>query len=361
MVMALRHLSEHPVGVIGAGSFGVVIANLLARKVPVHLYSRSKEKVARMLSEQACMGVSLHRRIMPTTDLNALVSACEVIFPLVPSRGVPKLMDEIGALLKPSHIVIHGIKGLCLHDMDLATNKEKQVAKEDIQTISQIIASKSSVIRIGCFSGPNISAEIAQGLPAAAIIASKYREVIKEGQRLLKSDTFFTFASHDLKGIELCGTLKNIIAVAAGVMESLSLGNNAKALLISRGLIDIAQIGQLLGGDLTAFVGLAGVGDIITSCYSPQGRNFRAGKLLAQGLSVEDIEKEINSTIEGIHTIRLVAKLAQRYRVRCLVAEVLNRILDQDLSIARAQKLLMKLPSRYDDSLSNTDLREQMR
>lgn len=331
--------SSRPVGVIGTGQFGSVIADLLAKKSDVLVYTRRAEKLRSIMASKS--------RIQATNELKEIAERCEVIFPIIPASAFPSLIDQLAPYLQPAHIIIHGIKGFCLRDESLRSTSSS-ISKDDILTISQIIEERSSVLRIGCISGPNIAEEIAQQLPAATIIASRYDEVIYEGQRLLKSAHFLVYGSTDIIGTELCGVLKNIIAIAAGLIDSLQLGNNAKALLISRGIVDIVQIGRLLGASPESFLGLAGIGDVITSCFSPSGRNFRVGKLLALHKSIKEAEEEIDSTAEGIRTVDIVARLAKKHKIRCLIAEILYKIMHKQMSIEEASQFLMKLPFAYD-------------
>ena len=330
---------SRPVGVIGAGEFGRVVSNLLSEKSHVLLYTRNKEKLRAINASKS--------RIRATQSLEEVATNCEVIFPIVPASACLSLIDQLAPYLQPAHIIIHGIKGFCLRDESLRQSSTP-IDKSDILTISQVIEERSNVLRIGCISGPNIASEIAAQLPAATIIASKYEEVIYEGQRLLKSAHFLVYGSRDIIGTELCGALKNIIAIAAGLIDSLELGNNAKALLISRGIFDTLQIGRLLGASPEPFLGLAGIGDVITSCFSPAGRNFRVGKLLARHKSIEEATKEVDSTAEGIRTVEIVAQIAKNYKIRCLIAEILYKIIHQEMSIEEANQFLMKLPFAYD-------------
>lgn len=344
--MGSKAFSE-PVGVVGAGQFGTVIANLLAEKVPVWLYTRDPAKAAQLNKSRQHLNYPLHARIRVLSSLKEVTERCNVLFPIVPSAAFSELIAQMSPYLRPSHMLIHGTKGFGLRDETRAAT-QTTLSKEDTLTISQIIQEKTSVLRIGCISGPNIAQEIAKGLPAATIIASRYDEVIYEGQRLLKNNHFLVYGSRDLIGVELCGVLKNIIAIAAGLLDSLALGNNAKSLLISRGMVDMVQIGRVLGSSAEAFLGLAGVGDVITSCFSPMGRNFRVGRLLAEGKQIDEILHKLKETAEGIRTIHIVIKLAKHYKVRCLVAEILYKIMHQEMSIPAAGQLLMKLPFAYD-------------
>ena len=337
------------VGVVGAGQFGTVIANLLAEKGPVLLYSREPKQAHRIQTTRTHLSYPIHTNISVTTSLEEVASACEVIFPMIPAKNFRALMQTMAPLLRPSHILIHGIKGFGLRDETQAESK-KSLSKAHIQTISQMIQEETTVMRIGCISGPNIAQEIAAKKPAATLIASRFQEVIEIGTKLLKNQHFLVYGSHDIIGTELCGVLKNVIAISAGLLEQLQLGNNSKAFLISRGIYDIVKIGRLLGGTAEVFLGLAGIGDVITSCYSPMGRNFRVGQGLAEGKSIQEITNSLQETAEGIRTTNIVVKLSKYYKVRCLVAEILHKIMHEEMSIEEASRLFTRLPFSYDSN-----------
>jgi glycerol-3-phosphate dehydrogenase (NAD(P)+) len=212
--------------------------------------------------------------------------------------------------------------------------------------MSEVIKEESSVVRIGCLAGPNLAREISEKKPAATVIASHFDEVIKVGQNLLKTDRFLIYGSNDLIGIELCGILKNIIAVGAGTINGLELGENAKALFISRGLVEMVHIGTALGGNAQAFLGLAGVGDLVATSSSSLSRNFTVGNRLAKGESIDEIIESMEEVAEGVKTIDIINELSRTYDVRCPITETLHRIIKKEMSVGDAHRYLMKFPLR---------------
>jgi glycerol-3-phosphate dehydrogenase (NAD(P)+) len=196
--------------------------------------------------------------------------------------------------------------------------------------------------------GPNLAREIAEHKPAATVIASEFDEVIKVGQYLLKNDRFLIYGSNDLIGIELCGILKNIIAVGAGTISGMGLGENAKALVISRGLVEMVYIGKSMGGNAQAFLGLAGVGDLVATCSSKLSRNFTVGHRLAQGEKIDDIIESMEEVAEGVKTIRLIHQLAKTLKVRAPITDTLYKIIHGDITVQEANKYLMKFPFRVE-------------
>lgn len=344
-----KSLSGHarrPVGVIGAGSFGTVIANVLAEKNDVLLYSRTPERAREISETRMIGGQSLHKRITVTNDLELVGKSCHVIFPVVPSANFRDLMRNLSPFLRPYHILIHGTKGF---DVNLPARKNgsnKLLNREVVKTMSEVILEESSVVRVGCLAGPNLAREMAKNLPAASVVASHFDEVINEGQQLLKSDRLLIYGNNDLIGVELCGVLKNIIAIGAGVIHGMGLGENAKALLISRGMVEMIYIGQALGGNTKAFIGLAGVGDLIATCSSQDSRNFTVGTRLAKGEAIEDIIKSTEEVAEGVRTIDIVKSLSEFYKIRCPITEALHKIINKEMTVDDANIYLMKFPFR---------------
>lgn len=349
MAMTSKNSSNKPVGVIGAGSFGSAIANILAEKSEVLLYSRDSETIKKIAETRVHRGHQLHTNVTPTGDLSYIANSCDVIFPIVPSSAFRTVMQQLSPYLHPYHILIHGTKGL---DLSLPKGETlesiKHLAKENIRTMSEVIMDESVVVRIGCLAGPNLAREMADKQPAATVVASRFNEVIKAGERLLRNDRFQVYGNSDLIGIELAGVLKNIIAIASGALSGLGLGENAKGLLISRGMVEMIYLGKAMGGDLHAFVGLAGIGDLVATCNSSNSRNFTVGYRLAQKESLEEIIESMEEVAEGVNTVKIAKKFAEHYKVRAPITEALYAVLFEGLTVDRALQALMKYPYNVD-------------
>lgn len=331
--------SKHePVGVVGAGSFGTVVANLLAENAPVLLYARRPEVVAAMHTDRSSAGYALHPNVTPTNELPQ-VAACRVLFPIVASSGFRQTMRDLSPHLRPSHLLIHGTKGL-----DVRDPTADPLTREQVRTMSEVIREETVVVRIGCLAGPNLARELAEHQPAATVVASRFDEVIDTGQELLRSDRFQVYGNADLIGIELCGVLKNIIAIASGVLSGLGLGENARALLVSRGLAEMIYLGKALGGNSEAFMGLAGVGDLVATCFSRHSRNFSVGYRLAQGETLDEVVEDTDEVAEGVNTTRIVKLLADHYRVAAPITRMLYRLLFEGVTAEKALEKLMKMP-----------------
>ena len=343
----MKSSSNNIIGVVGAGSFGTAIANIIADRNPVLLFVRDKEKAARIEQTRKNSGQDIHPNITVTNDIRQVAEQCEVIFPIIPSANFRSMMVQIAPYLKPYHILIHGTKGL---DLNLSPNevisKQNPLTRKHVKTMSEVIMEESCVLRVGCLAGPNLAKEIEEHQPAATVVASHFEEVIDIGQKLLKSERFLVYGSNDLIGIELCGILKNIIAIAAGAISGMKLGENSKALLISRGLVEMIHIGKALGGNTHAFLGLAGVGDLVATCTSKLSRNFTVGYRLAQGESLEEIVNTMEEVAEGVNTVKIVNALAESYDFRCPITETLLKIFEGKMSVKESHSFFMKFPFR---------------
>jgi glycerol-3-phosphate dehydrogenase (NAD(P)+) len=214
--------------------------------------------------------------------------------------------------------------------------------------MSEVILQETVAVRVGCLAGPNLSKELIQGQPAATVIASKYNEVILEGQRLLRSEKFQVYGNSDIIGVELSGVLKNIIAIAAGALAGLGLGENAKGLLISRGMVEMVHLSNALGGSVKSVFGLAGIGDLVTTCNSVDSRNYTVGYKLAKGESLEEILASMDEVAEGINTVRIIKAFLETTGLRAPITENLYKVLFEDLEIEEALQFLMKYPFSVD-------------
>lgn len=341
-----------PVGVIGSGSFGTAVAKLLSKNRNVILFARRPEVVEKINATHEHYGTRLPDNIFATHDLEHLAEKCNILFPVVPSSNFRSMMRDLASFLHPYHILIHGTKGL---EISLPAGKSLDeidfpLESSNIKTMSQVIREESVSVRVGCLAGPNLAKEILQNHPAATVVASHFDEVVEIGQKLLRSERFQVYGNNDLIGVELAGVLKNIIAIAAGALSGLGYGENARSLLISRGMIEMIHLGRILGGNAQAFMGLAGIGDLIATCSSPLSRNFTVGFKLANGESISGITASMDETAEGINTIRIIKKILEGTGDRAPITEALYKMLFEDMTAEEALELLMRSPFNADVS-----------
>lgn len=334
------------VGVIGAGSFGTTVATLLARNADVMLFAKYESQVIEINEKHTNRGYNLPENIMATGDLGLLAEECKVLFPVVPSAGFRTMMQELSQFVGPQHIIIHGTKGL---DVQFDQSKPlKSLSKDEIFTMSEVIRSETSVLRVGCMSGPNLSSEIMAGLPAATVIASDFDEVIKIGHDLLSNPHFFVFGSHEIKGAEFAGTYKNIIALAGGMLAEKKLGKNIEALLITRGLREMINFGNAVGIHEKAFLGTAGIGDLIATATSENSRNYNFGRKIARGETMETILQEKQEVAEGVRTLKIAYLLSNFYTINAPITHMLYKVIYEGYQLDTAIKYLMNYPYSTD-------------
>ncbi|MBC8047040.1 MAG: NAD(P)-dependent glycerol-3-phosphate dehydrogenase [Fimbriimonadaceae bacterium] len=340
---------QESVGVIGAGSFGTVVANLLAENKHVYLFSRRKEFVDDAQLNRKINDHKIHENITVINDLELLTKECFLIFPVIPSGSFKEVIRSMSSYLRPDHILIHGTKGLAIRNKGKKKLETKQkISRERVLTMSELIRKESAVVRVGCIAGPNLAKEMQQQLPAATVIASRFDEVIHEGQNALKSNRFQVYGSYDIEGVELAGVLKNILAIGSGICSGLNLGENARALLITKGLAEIINLSKYLGAEERSFLGLAGIGDIIATCSSPNSRNYTVGFRLAKGEKINDILNSMEEVAEGVNTIKIANALANNYKVNCPIIKTLYEGIYDNLSVDAGLEYLMNFKFSMD-------------
>ena len=349
--MTSKSLSDNgkPIGVIGAGNFGSVVANLLARQKKVLLYARDEGVIQHIQQTRENRGHVMLENVIPTNDLAMMAGQCDIIFPIVPSAHFRTMMRQISSYIHPYHILIHGTKGLDVMLPEGQTIDSMQTLDRSmVKTMSEVIVEESVAVRVGCLAGPNLSKELEQGHPAATVIASHFNEVINIGKRLLRNDNFQVYENNDVVGVELAGVLKNVIAIAAGALSGMGYGENAKGLLVSRGMVEMIYLGRAMGGSTKAFLGIAGIGDLVTTCNSSLSRNFTVGFRLAKGESLREILASTDEIAEGINTVKIAKKCADHYKVRAPITNMLYQVLFEDMTVKKALEYLMRYPLNID-------------
>lgn len=331
------------VGVIGAGSFGTAIANLLSLNTNVLLVTTNEATARLVHATRMSAGQPLHSSIEVTHDLKKLADECQVIFPIIPSTEFYECIVQLNPYLNSNHIFIHGTKGL-----HVTADINSSIRKDEVLTMSQVIHQITGNNKIGCLAGPNLAREIAEGKPAATVVASTNNEVLEIGQELLRSPNFQVLWNDDIYGVELCGVIKNIMAIAAGAVSAFDLGENAKSLLVNRGMVEMIHIGRHMGAGLKAFLGVAGIGDLMATCNSPKSRNFTVGYRMGKGELPGHILNSMEETAEGVNTTKLMYHLSEHYHWKTPITKLVYKVLFENFSIQNAMPILMKLPARED-------------
>lgn len=320
--------------VIGAGSWGTVLSQILADNGhTVCLWARNPEKAAR-IQETRCNAdylpdFTLHPAITVTSSLAEAAKGAAVLVFVVPSKGMAAIARQVAELTDCRDTVLL----TCTKGFDLSTHKLMTDILEETFPHARAIAA---------LSGPNLAREIAQKQPAATVIACKELKEAKFLQKCFMNGYFRPYTSTDLIGVELCGCIKNCIALVGGMLSGLGFGENAQAGLITRGLAEITRLGVKLGARRATFFGLAGVGDLIATCTSPLSRNRSAGFALAQGKTLEEITGGTKMVIEGINATPVVRELARQHQVEMPIIEQLYEVLFEKKQVTQAIRDLMK-------------------
>ena len=329
------------VAVLGAGNWGTVIADRVARNGrEVTLWTRDDkvrdEVNLHHTNETAVPGLRLHPALRAVTDPKEALEKAEIVFVIVPAQAMRDVCKTVGEHFRPYHFVVHGTKGL-----ELGTRAR----------MSEIIHDETCVRQLGMVSGPNIAPEIARGSPAGTVVVSHYPEVIRAAKAALTCDELMVFYAEDIIGVEIASSLKNVVAIAAGIASEMDVGENAKAFLVTRGLAEITRIAVTLGADPITFSGLAGLGDLVVTCASQHSRNHRIGRALARGVPLSRALEELGMVAEGVSTSRAAHELARDIGVEAPLLEAVYRIVHEGQSAQSAVRDLMRTPARRDVAL----------
>lgn len=319
----------------------MTVAKLLSVNSNVLMYTRRQEVRDKINKDRFYKDVPIPDNILAVDNMKVVCEQCNVIFPVVPSSGFRSMMKDLAEYLKPHHIMIHGTKGLDISLISPEQIESGTFDKSMVHPMSEVILQESSVLRVGCISGPNLAREILKGQPAATVIASDYKEVIEKGEELLGGPNFFVFGSYDLKGAELAGAYKNIIAIGSGILAGLGYGKNMQSLIITRGLREMIQFGEALGADRKSFLGTAGIGDLVATATSEDSRNHTFGFRLAQGETKDEILKSMDEVVEGVNTLKVVQIIAVKEKLELPITFLLYKVLFQGYNIQRALNYLM--------------------
>jgi glycerol-3-phosphate dehydrogenase (NAD(P)+) len=319
-------MSGPGIAVVGAGAWGTTLAAIVAGSEPVSLLCHAPE-IALQISashrnERRLPGIALPERIVASADPAVLAAASDLIVFAVPSRHLRATVAAVAPYLPPGADLLSVVKGL---------------EPESLLRMSQVVADAGSVPleRIAALSGPNLALEIARGLPASAVVAAEDPALAERIATRLGRREFRLYVNRDILGVELCGALKNIVAIAAGAADALGFGDNGKAGLITRGLAEMTRLGIAAGANPLTFAGLAGVGDVIATCGSGLSRNHRLGEELAHGRSWPEIEATMPGTAEGAYTVDAALALARRHGVEMPIAREVHNALFAGKSVQR--------------------------
>lgn len=302
--------------VLGSGSWGTALAAMLNKcGHEVSLWSRRQDAVDRIITDrenkQYLPGVVLDEDIFVTCDMEKALEGAKIIISAVPSKAVRETAAKYSKMLTGGIIV----------------NVAKGIEQDSLLRLSEVIINEAPQCSVCMLSGPSHAEEVGKYLPTACVIASADEVAAKTIQNEFMNPYFRVYTNSDIAGVEYGAAFKNIIALAAGMSDGLGFGDNAKAALLTRGVVEIARLGVALGGKGDTFMGLSGIGDIIVTCTSMHSRNRRAGILLGKGYSLDDTLKEVKMVVEGVNTAKSAYQLAQKHGVSMPIVEEIYRVL----------------------------------
>ncbi len=323
------------VAIIGDGQMATVCAVMLAdRGAHVRMWGAFRENIEALKAtgenRRYLPGLKIPDRVSFTVDAEAAFHGAELIVSAVPCQHLRSVWKQIGPHCPPDVAVVSVSKGI-----------ENDTLLRPTQIITDVVGARP----VATLSGPSIAAELARCMPATVVAASEDGSLAALVQETFSSQWFRVYTNQDLLGVELAGATKNVIALAAGILDGLRAGDNAKAALLSRGLAEITRLGVAMGAARETFAGLAGLGDLVTTCVSPVGRNRTAGEQIGRGKSVEEVVASTPSVIEGIPTTRSVHMLAKRFEVEMPITAGVHGVLfeGRDLMATLSQLMTRKL------------------
>ena len=307
------------VAVVGAGSWGTAVAAITAANVATTLWAREAALATQIRDEHEnptyLPGIALPERLHATASLEEACADADVLVLGVPSHGLRAVLGAARPFVGPAVPVVSLAKGIEQGTLARMTEVVREVLDDHDPDC------------VGVLTGPNLAREVAAGQPTASVVAMADTAIAEEMQRLFFSPTLRVYTNPDVVGCEMAGALKNVIAIGAGIADGLGYGDNTKAALMTRGLAELARLGVAMGGDTLTFAGLAGMGDLVATCSSPQSRNRHVGVELGKGRALDDIVSEMNMVAEGVKTTAAVIELALRHGVDMPLASFVRRVL----------------------------------
>ena len=315
--------------IIGSGSWGVALA-IHAAKLgnEVKIWSFLEEEAEMINNERKCKflpEINIPEGIVCTTNIEEAVKESDMILHVTPSKFTRETIKKYKQYVEEQPVII------CSKGFEAST----------LYTLSEVASEEMPNTKIGIFTGPSHAEEVSKGIPTAIVIASKHIDVQYQVQDTFMSETMRIYTTSDVKGAELGGALKNIIAFCAGIAAELNMGDNTFAALATRGLTELSRLGVAMGGNHNTFYGLSGLGDLIVTCLSEHSRNRRAGRCIGRGLTIEETQKEVGMTIESIDNIEVAYQLAKKYNIEMPIVNTVYDVLYNGLKPKDAVIMLM--------------------
>ena len=318
------------VSILGGGSWGIALAVLLHKNGHrVTVWSALEQEIEMLKTNQEhkmLPGVKLPEDMIFTTDDREAVEGKELLVMAVASAYTRSTAKRLSSLVGNRQRIVNVSKG---------------IEESTLMTLSEIIEQEIPQADVAVLSGPSHAEEVSRGIPTTIVVGAKSKKTAEFIQSLFMNEVFRVYTSPDVLGIELGGSLKNVVALAAGIADGLGYGDNTKAALITRGITEIARLGTAMGGQFETFCGLTGIGDLIVTCASMHSRNRRAGILIGQGKSCKEAMDEVQMVVEGVYSAKAAMRLAKKYGIQLPIIEQVNAVLFEDKNAADAVKDLM--------------------
>ena len=330
-----------PIGVLGTGMFGTVISGLLLKNGNrVLMWGPDRDVLDELSTEGSntryLPGYKLDSRPSVTMSLGEVCAECDIMFSVLPAQAVREVMAELGSFAKTHQIMVSCTKGL---------------EYETLSRMTQVIREETPLRKVGALSGPNLAGEIAAGAPTSTVIASELDEVIEEVHAVLNSNYFRVFGSHDPVGVEFCGSLKNIYAIASGAASGLGYGLNTRSFLLTKALKEMQFFSLKFDAHKETFLGIAGAGDLIATALSELSRNFRFGLLVAGGKTGEEALADLKGTVEGYHTVKALYHFVRERGFRMPIAETVYNVVYKGRDTSAAVEKLLRINVLYETEL----------
>lgn len=324
------------IAIIGAGSWGTALANLLGKKGYDVLVWAFENEVAQGINKNHknpvyLPKIRLSNSVHATSNLKEALSGRTLLVSAVPSRAIRRVWTMASQHIEKDAIIVSCTKGI-----------ESSSLKLMSEVIDECLPRHPKGNRV-VLSGPSFAREVVVGLPTSVVIAGKNSSVCKKVQKIFRTKTFLTFTNDDVTGVEVGGAVKNVIAIATGISDGLKLGHNSRAAIITRGLYEMIKIGRALGANPLTFAGLSGIGDLVLTCTADLSRNHTVGKKLGQGEPLSKILSGMKMVAEGIPTAKAIHLLAKKYRINAPICDAMFRILFKGLRPKRAAEELCSI------------------
>lgn len=327
-----RRNKQEPITILGAGSWGTTVAiHLYQKGYPVRLWEYFPENVAYMNKTRRnplLEGIPIPADIPITADLAQVSAPLAFLILAVPSQTVRSVLEKLQGKIPPETIVVNLAKGI-----------EQNTLKRMSELVVEVLG--HPLERVVTLHGPSHAEEVSRHIPTAVVAAAVSKKSARRVQELFHSNTLRVYTHDDIVGVEIGGAVKNVIAIAAGICDGMGLGDNTKAALLTRGLIEITRLGLKLGAREETFAGLSGVGDLIVTCYSQHSRNRYVGEEIGKGRKLQEILSGMSMVAEGVDTAKTVHQLCQRYQVLMPISEEIYRVLFEGKDPRRALRELM--------------------